>query len=196
MSEINMEILTKRIEVLEKQVVALLDEKNSINNKKSKSSKVKRVSGYIMHNSARREEIKNRLEADNDKVKPTDITKELASVWKALSDEERKMWNDKAKEANENDSELEKEIVKEDKPKKKKSDKPKVKRVSGYILFQKAMRDEAVQTLEESRTDDSVKIKQSQVMSELGKMWKSLDDDEKKEWNNKAAELKDSDNED
>jgi hypothetical protein len=195
MSEMNMEILTKRIEVLEKQVIALLDEKN-INNKKSNPSKVKRVSGYIMHNSARREEIKNRLEADNDKVKPTDITKELASVWKALSDEERKMWNDKAKEANESDSELEKEIVKEDKPKKKKSDKPKVKRVSGYILFQKAMRDEAVQTLEESRTDDSVKIKQSQVMSELGKMWKSLDDDEKKEWNNKAAELKDSDNED
>ena len=191
MSEMNIEILAKRIEVLEKQVVALLEEKN-INNKKSNSSKVKRVSGYIMHNSARREEIKNRLEADNDKVKPTDITKELACVWKALSDEERKTWNDKAKEANESDS----EIVKEDKPKKKKSDKPKVKRVSGYILFQKAMRDEAVQTLEESRTDDSVKIKQSQVMSELGKMWKSLDDDEKKEWNNKAAELKDSDNED
>ena len=49
MSVMNIEILAKRIEVLEKQVVALLEEKN-INNKKSKSSKVKCDSGYIMHN--------------------------------------------------------------------------------------------------------------------------------------------------
>ena len=35
-----------------------------------------------------------------------------------------------------------------------------------------------------------VKVKQSDVMSELGKMWKALDDDEREEWNNKAAEQK------
>ena len=65
--------------------------------------------------------------------------------------------------------------------KEKKEDKPNKKRVSGYILFQKAMAAEAMV---------GVKVKQSDVMSELGTMWKALDDDEREEWNNKAAEQK------
>ena len=65
--------------------------------------------------------------------------------------------------------------------KEKKEDKPNKKRVSGYILFQKAMAAEAMV---------GVNVKQSDVMSELGKMWKALDDDEREEWNNKAAEQK------
>ena len=53
------------------------------------------------------------------------------------------------------------------------------------------MRESAVETLEENR-DDAGKVKQSEVMSELGKMWKALDDEERQAWNEKAEELKDS----
>ena len=78
--------------------------------------------------------------------------------------------------------------------KEKKEDKPKKKRVSGYILFQKAMREDVVHrlkdALDESLAFRTLLVKQSDVMSELGKMWKALDDDEREEWNNKAAEQK------
>ena len=77
-------------------------------------------------------------------------------------------------------------------PKEPKDSKPKKKRVSGYILYQKVMRESAVETLEENRDDDAGKIKQSEVMSELGKMWKALDDEERQAWNEKAEEIKDS----
>ena len=86
---------------------------------------------------------------------------------------------------------------KEKKSKKETSDdedKPKKKRVSGYILFQKAMREDVVHrlkdALDESLAFRTLLVKQSDVMSELGKMWKALDDDEREEWNNKAAEQK------
>ena len=91
---------------------------------------------------------------------------------------------------------------KEKKSKKETSDdedKPKKKRVSGYILFQKAMREDVVHrlkdALDESLAFRTLLVKQSDVMSELGKMWKALDDDEREEWNNKAAEQKASSNE-
>ena len=50
------------------------------------------------------------------------------------------------------------------------------------------MREDVVHTLKDALDEADAKIKQSDVMSELGKMWKALDDDERKEWNNKAAE--------
>ena len=84
---------------------------------------------------------------------------------------------------------------KEKKEKKEKENKPKKKRVSGYILFQKAMRDDVVQELKNNLQEEDAKIKQSDVMSELGKMWKALDDEEREEWNEKAAEQKGSDSE-
>ena len=75
----------------------------------------------------------------------------------------------------------------EDKPKKTKKadkeDKPKKKRVSGYLLFSKLNRDEVKQEL---FGDD--KPKNSEIMVELGKRWKALDDDEREEWNRQAKE--------
>ena len=219
------ETLTQRVQVLEKQLLVLLDDKAPVkNSKKSKKDKadtpkVKRTSGYLQHNTARRAEVKARLEADGaEKSKATEVTKELAVVWKALSDDEREVWNAKANAVKEawkseaqaavkhdvDEPELVEEEIEGEKPKKKekkekkvkkekKEDKP--KRVSGYILFQKAMRDDAVKTLNDALEEDGAKIKQSDVMKELGKMWKALDDDERKEWNDKAAEQKASDSE-
>jgi hypothetical protein len=57
------------------------------------------------------------------------------------------------------------------------------------------MRDEAKLSLEEAAEEDEPKIKQSAVLSELGRMWKALSDEEREEWNEKAAEQKASDSE-
>ena len=77
---------------------------------------------------------------------------------------------------------------KEDKPKKKtkkedKEDKPKKKRVSGYLLFSKVNRDDVKQEL-----FGDEKPKNSEIMVELGKRWKALEDEEREEWNRQAKE--------
>ena len=65
------------------------------------------------------------------------------------------------------------------------SDDEKPKRVSGYILFSKALRDEATETIRSSLEPDA-KIKSTDVMKELGRMWKALSEDERETWNTKA----------
>jgi len=69
------------------------------------------------------------------------------------------------------------------------SDDEKPKRVSGYILFSKALRDEATDTIRSSAEPDA-KIKSTDVMKELGRMWKALTDEEKMPWNEQAATAK------
>ena len=66
-------------------------------------------------------------------------------------------------------------------------EKPKKKRVSGYILFSNANRDD----VKEKFLESDEKPKNTEVMKELAKLWKALDDEEKEVWNTKAKELKD-----
>ena len=63
-------------------------------------------------------------------------------------------------------------------------DKPKKKRVSGYLLFSSAVRNEVRTQL---FGDD--KPKNSDIMVELGKRWKALSDDDRSQWNTKALAL-------
>ena len=107
-----LEILTQRVEALEKQLALLLENKNEQvvekKPKKSKKSKddssddekpkTKRVSGYILFSNATRDEVRDSLSKGEDKPKNTDIMKELARLWKELSDEDKEAWNAKAKE--------------------------------------------------------------------------------------------------
>ena len=196
------ELLAKRVEVLEKQILVLTKDKNTESTKTDKKSKsdvpkTKRTSGWILFQTANREEVKERLAKDSgdEKVNPKDLMTELAKLWKALSDEDKKPYNEKAKQARDEQSSSDTEAQPKKLAKKEKEDKPKKKRVSGYILFQKAMRDEAKQSLEDAADEDQPKIKQSAVLSELGRMWKALSDEEREEWNEKAAEQKASDSE-
>ena len=111
------EILSQRIESLENQL-ALVLEKNNTNQldkpkkqKKSKKTKddssddekpkTKRVSGYILFSNATRDEVRDSLTKGHEKPKNTDIVKELARLWKELSDEDKEPWNIKAKELKE-----------------------------------------------------------------------------------------------
>ena len=70
--------------------------------KKDKSDKPKKAkSGYLLHNDAEREGIKIKLEKDAEEsgetLKSSEIMVALGAHWKALSDDDKKAWNDKAK---------------------------------------------------------------------------------------------------
>jgi len=112
--------LAQRVEVLEKQLALLLETKTTEDKqpkkpkkekktKKDDSSddekpKKKRVSGYILFSNATRQELRDQLADGDEKPKNTDIMKELARLWKELSDEEKESWNAKAKELKESDA--------------------------------------------------------------------------------------------
>ena len=107
-----LEILSQRVEALEKQLALLLENKNEqVVEKKPKKTKkakddssddekpkTKRVSGYILFSNATRDEVRDSLNTGDEKPKNTDIMKELARRWKELSDEDKEPWNAKAKE--------------------------------------------------------------------------------------------------
>ena len=75
--------------------------------------KKKRTSGYIIYSNANRAEVKERLteEAGDEKPKNTDVMKELARMWKELDDDEKEIWNTKAKEQRESSEEDDDDIA-------------------------------------------------------------------------------------
>ena len=109
-----LEILSQRIEALEKQIALLLNSDQLEKPKKSKKPKktnddsddekpkTKRTSGYILFSNATRDEVRDSLTKDEEKPKNTDIMRELARLWKLLSDEDKEPWNAKAKEIKDN----------------------------------------------------------------------------------------------
>ena len=112
----SVEILAQRVELLEKQLADMLKnnntetkDKQTQTSKKQKTSKkdspkkerVKSTTGYIQYSNAHRDEVKELLTSQSDeKPKNTDIMRQLASKWKELSDDDKNVWNEKAKELN------------------------------------------------------------------------------------------------
>ena len=110
MSAITNEMLSQRLDLLEKQIAALLanDVPESNTKKQPKSikkqkttdddkPKTKRISGYILYSKTYRDEVKDSLSTHDYKPKNTEIMCKLAQNWKALDDHEREQWNTKAK---------------------------------------------------------------------------------------------------
>ena len=121
MSANTVQLLAQRVEVLEKQLAAVLakgveinevktnKEKKPKKEKKDNSSddenpKKKRVSGYILFSNANRDDVKTKLTTGEEKPKNTEVMKELASMWKELSQEEREEWNTKAQQLKDQDN--------------------------------------------------------------------------------------------
>tara|TARA_X000000368_G_C22890254_1_gene649325 strand:+ start:318 stop:878 length:561 start_codon:yes stop_codon:yes gene_type:complete len=108
------DLLAQRVEILEKQIAALMahntthsDKKSKKHNKSSKSDtspdppKKKQISGYILFGKAERDNVKALLEDQalpDTKVKSTDVMKRLGQLWKNLPDADRHEWNAKAKQ--------------------------------------------------------------------------------------------------
>jgi hypothetical protein len=77
---------TKKAKVVKKEVIA-----------EEEKPKKKRTSGYLLYSADTREAVKTKLTTDGAKLKNQDIMTELGAMWKALSEEDRTKWNDKAK---------------------------------------------------------------------------------------------------
>ena len=94
MTMMTIEILAERIQTLEKQI-AMLTKSPKVKTQKVKGS---RMSGYILYSKDSREKVVAELSAKSEeKPKSSDIMKELGARWKALGDDEKEAWNDKAK---------------------------------------------------------------------------------------------------
>ena len=87
------------------------------------------------------------------------------------------------------DSKKPKKAKKDKKEKKEKDDSPKKKRVSGYLLFNSAHRDEAKAELE-AEAEEGEKVKTTDVTKKLAEMWAAIGEEGKAEWNAKAAQMK------
>jgi len=113
----NLEIVSQRIAELEKQMAAVLVkiEFDGKDDKKEKTKKAKKekspkkekadgepkkkrgLTGYLLFSKEKRPEVKEEL----GEVKPTEVVTEVAKRWKALTEEERQAWNERAKEGDE-----------------------------------------------------------------------------------------------
>ena len=163
--------------------------------------------GYLLYTKELRPEVTAEMQAelaDDEKLKPQNVVTAMAARWKALGDDEKAVWNAKAKSQSPSDDELDspsstpaspkaepkKEAKKEPKKEAKKeagesSDAPK-KRQNGYLLFGKEMRAEIKEALE-ADLEDGEKLKPHAVVQEIAAQWKALSEKEKAEWNDKAS---------
>jgi hypothetical protein len=101
--------LESRVAELEKLVATLKmnnDQSESSKSSKEKSNtnkdgtprKPKAKTGYLVFSSEKREEVKEMLETENSEApKPKDVISKLGAVWRALSEDEKLAYNDKAK---------------------------------------------------------------------------------------------------
>ena len=197
---------------VEEEVRALNLDDLKVNKTTSKGGKTKKTegdekpkvkrgpTGYLLFTADARPGVKAEMEAELEegaKLKPQLVVTELAARWKALSDEEKAPWLEKAKAAKtppSSDGEEEapkKETKKETKKAKKddgssSADEPKKKKgTTGYLLFGKEMRPE-IKAEMEAELEEGVKLKPQLVVGEIAKRWQALDDDEKAEWTEKA----------
>ena len=72
--------------------------KDAVSSDDEDKPKKKRVSGYILFSNANRDDVKEKLAGGDEKPKNTEVMKELAKMWKELGDDEKEVWNTKAKE--------------------------------------------------------------------------------------------------
>ena len=60
-------------------------------------NKPKKTSGYLLYSADVRQQVKAKLIEDGGEGKPKDVVQAIAAKWKGLTDEERGVWNEKAK---------------------------------------------------------------------------------------------------
>ena len=96
------ETLTKRVDELEKVNNGTVEEpKKTKKEKKEKKpvdpNKPKKTSGYLIYSGSVRAEVKEQLIAAGGEAKPTEVVQAIAAKWKELGDDEKSVWNEKAK---------------------------------------------------------------------------------------------------
>ena len=167
------------------------------------------TNGYILFSKEERPSAKAHLESElgeGEKLTPQATITELGARWKALSEEERAVWNAKAKEvnsaatsaassANVSDDEAEVETKKEVKKEAKKEAAPKEKKKpNGYLSWASENR-AAIKAELKAKLADDEKVTGPQFMAAVAAAWKALPEEERAEWNEKAKAVASSDEE-
>jgi hypothetical protein len=92
--------LLERIEILERRIQDYqTQQSNTLNEKKQNKPTVKHMTGYILYCKTMREDAIQTLLEDNteEKPKPSDVLKKLASMWREASDNIKALYNTEAK---------------------------------------------------------------------------------------------------
>lgn len=141
------------------------------------------VNAYIMYSRDNRADVKE----ENPELKATEITKKLAEMWQSADQDLKQEYKDKAEQDKKRyDEELETYEPKEgfQNPKEKKSSKKKKKSgpskpLNAYMWFCKDKRDEL-----------KGKFNNTEILRELGRLWKNLSEKKKKPYVEKAEQDK------
>ena len=142
------------------------------------------VNSYIMYSRDNRSDVKE----ENPQMKAIDITKKLAEMWRSADEELKQEYKEKSeKDKKRYEVELETYEPKEgfQNPKEKKSKTSKKKKsgpskpLNAYMWFCKDKRD-----------DLKGKFNNTEILSELGRLWKNLSEKKKKPYNDKAEQDK------
>ena len=89
------------VEVVKSKKETKKAKKEASSDDEDKPKKKRGPSGYIMFSNSNRDEVKEKLSVGDEKPKNTEVMKQLAAMWGELGDEEKAIWNTKAKEAKE-----------------------------------------------------------------------------------------------
>ena len=89
-------------EVVSKKTTKKIKEKKdeTSSDDEDKPKKKRGTNGYILFSNSNREDACAKLLVGTEKPKNTEVMKQLAQMWRELGDEEKEIWNTKAKEAN------------------------------------------------------------------------------------------------
>lgn len=160
--------------------------------KKDPHAPKRNITAYIMFQSSRRPEVK----VENPDMKFADVARMLGEEWRNLSEKDKKKWTDKANEdkaryldekekydAEHKDDEVVVEEVQNPDKKKKRKDPNKPKKALGaYMFFSNWRRAEVVA----KNPDASF----GEIGTLVGNEWRALSEDDKKKWQDQAAEDK------
>ena len=89
------------VEVVKSKKETKKTKKEASSDDEDKPKKKRGPSGYIMFSNSNRDEVKEKLSVGDEKPKNTEVMKQLAAMWGELGDDEKAIWNTKAKEAKE-----------------------------------------------------------------------------------------------
>ena len=167
-------------EVINEEISKSLS-KDTKKTKKDKNAPKGVKNAYIMFCSENREKVKEQHED----MSPKEIISELARLWKETDDEDKTKYQEMAAEDKKRyESEMSDYVPSEDEsPKKKSKDKNAPKGAkNAYIMFCSENRDQV--------KEDNENMSPNDIISELARLWKNTDDDEKAKYQEMAAEDK------
>ena len=156
--------------------------------KKDVNAPKRPLSAYIIYCQEQRESLKKK----NPDMKATELTSQLGSMWRTLSDDKKKQYHTKHEKERERyqremkDYNPPQKEEKEEKTSRRKSKKDtsstRPKRApSGYIIFCQDRRAEV--------KEDNPSYGPKQITSRLGEIWRELDDETKAGYNRRSREM-------